>query len=111
MKKNFIFTAVILAVAAVLFWLLAPKTNGGTPVAVLQYGDPQQTREIPLDQDADYDFDSAGYTIHLRVADGGIAFVDSPCPDHTCEGFGILKNAGDWAACLPAHASLTIQER
>ena len=44
------------------------------------------------------------------VEDGGIAFIDSPCPDHLCEGFGVLRNTGDWAACLPARASVTILE-
>ena len=43
------------------------------------------------------------------LEDGTIAFVDSPCPDHLCEGFGRLKAQGDWAACMPARASLTIQ--
>ena len=47
--------------------------------------------------------------IHLHVENGGIDFVNSPCPDHTCEGFGVLKNQGDWAACMPAKASLTIE--
>jgi len=36
--------------------------------------------------------------------------VDSPCPDHLCENFGWLSRAGDWAACLPAKASLTLLE-
>ena len=48
------------------------------------------------------------YTIHLEVKDGAIAFVDSPCPDHLCENYGWLSREGDWAACLPARASLTI---
>ena len=64
---------------------------------------------IDLRRDADYDIDTGRYTIHLHVENGGIAFVDSPCPDHLCEGFGVLKNEGDWAACMPAKASLTIE--
>ena len=62
-----------------------------------------------LRRDADYDIDTGRYTIHLHVENGGIAFVDSPCPDHLCEGFGVLKNEGDWAACMPAKASVTIE--
>ena len=41
--------------------------------------------------------------------DGGIRFVESPCPDHTCESFGVLTKQGDWAACLPARASVTVE--
>ena len=59
----------------------------------------------------DYDIDTGTYTVHLHVENGGIAFVNSPCPDHLCEGFGILQNAGDWAACMPARTSITIEEK
>uniref|UniRef100_UPI0040251754 NusG domain II-containing protein n=1 Tax=Gemmiger formicilis TaxID=745368 RepID=UPI0040251754 len=105
-QKNLLFIAIILALAAVL-WLAAH--HGGTGrTAVLRYGDPQVEQRIDLRKNAEYDIDTGLYTIHLRVENGGIAFVDSPCPDHLCEGFGTLKNEGDWAACMPATASLTI---
>lgn len=105
-RRDLVFTAALLALAGALFAL----TRGGPgTVAVLRYGDPQTERVIPLDRDARYDVDTGEYTIHLQVADGGVAFVDSPCPDHTCEGFGTLRQAGDWAACLPAKATLTIE--
>ena len=106
-KKNLLFIAVILAVAAVLW--LATRTGGTGHTAVLRYGDPQVERRIDLRRNADYDVDTGLYTIHLHVENGGIAFVDSPCPDHTCERFGVLKNEGDWAACLPARASVTVE--
>lgn len=107
MKKDLIFTAVLLLAAGVLFWL--GRSRGSGAAAVLTYGEPQVQQRIALDRDADYEIDTGPYTIHLRVRDGGIAFVDSPCPDHTCEGFGVLRNEGDWAACLPARASLVIE--
>ena len=93
-RKNIIFAAAVLAVAAVL-WLVC-RTGGSGHTADLR-------------RDADYDIDTGRYTIHLHVENGGIAFVDSPCPDHLCEGFGVLKNEGDWAACMPAKASVTIE--
>ena len=43
--------------------------------------------------------------------DGGIRFVESPCPDHTCESFGVLTKQGDWAACLPARAKLSVVQK
>lgn len=110
-KQNLLFTAGVLALAAAAFAAarLAVPGGGDAPVALLQYGDPLQELRIPLDEDALYDIDTGFYTIHLKVEDGGIAFVDSPCPDHTCEHFGTLRDPGDWAACLPARASLTIE--
>lgn len=109
-KRNAIFTAIVLAIAAGLFFaqrLAVPPGSGG-PVAVLDYGQPAQQMRIGLDADGTYDIDTGRYTIHLRVQGGAIAFVDSPCPDHLCEGFGELREPGDWAACLPALASLSI---
>ena len=112
MKKttlhNIIFIAAVLGLALVLY-LLFGRSGAQGGVAVLQYGSPQQTMRIPLDENKRYDIESGGYTIHLQVQDGGIRFVDSPCPDHTCEGFGVLRSSGDWAACLPALASLTVE--
>lgn len=112
-RRNLLFTAAVLALAAVLFGaqrLVVVRAQGG-PVAVLRYGDPAQELEISLAQDGRYDIDTGFYTVHLRVRDGAIAFVDSPCPDHLCEGFGELKAVGDWAACLPAYAALSIEEQ
>ena len=107
-RKDLLFTVVLLALAGVLYLWTHPGGTGA--VAVLRYGDPQQEQTIDLTRDARYDIDTGTYTIHLQVQDGGIAFVDSPCPDHLCEGFGTLREVGDWAACLPAQASLTIEE-
>lgn len=106
-KKELLFTLAVLAVAAGLW--LATHAGRGT-VAVVRYGDPQVEQRIDLSRDADYDIDTGSYTVHLHVEDGGIAFVNSPCPDHLCEGFGILRNVGDWAACMPARTSITLEE-
>ncbi len=105
-RTNLLFAAVVVLLAAVVYF----ATRGGSGrTAVIQYGDPQQTMRVSLSQDADYDLDSNGYTVHLQVRDGTIAFVDSPCPDHLCEGFGRLSREGDWAACMPAHVSVTVE--
>ena len=111
-RQNLVFLLCVLAVPAALFaWRRAAAggTRAAGTAALLQYGETEQY--IPLDSDAVYDIDTGAYTIHLRVQDGGIAFVDSPCPDHLCEGFGVLRRTGVWAACLPARASVTIVEK
>ena len=106
-RREVCFTAAVLALAALLFALT--HRPGAGAVAVLRYGTPQQEMRIALDKDARYDIDTGRYTIHLQVQGGGIAFVQSPCPDHLCEGFGTLRRPGDWAACLPAQATITIE--
>ena len=105
-KKELLFVAVILAAAALIFAFTHQKGQGS--VALLQYGDAAETQYIDLNIDAVYDIDTGKYTIHLQVQDGGIRFIDSPCPDHLCEHFGTLREVGDWAACMPAKASVTV---
>ena len=105
LRQNLIFAALVLALAAGLaLWRQA--TAAPAPVAQLDYTGGQMT--IALDRDATYDIVSGDYTIHLQVQNGAIRFVDSPCPDHICEGFGWLSNEDQTATCLPARAVLTI---
>lgn len=108
LKANILFTLCLLAVAAVCAFFLARRPDAAT--AVLTYGDSGQTLNIDLAKRQQYDLESNGYTIHLVVENGAIRFVDSPCPDHVCEGYGWLSKDGDWAACLPAKASVLVLE-
>ena len=101
LKTNLIFAGVLLAVALVLFAVLQLRTVSVVMPVV-------KTMEIPLNKNARYDVDTGIYTIHLEVKDGAIAFVDSPCPDHLCEGYGWLSRQDDWAACLPAKANVVV---
>ena len=52
--------------------------------------------------------DTGYLTVHIEVKDGAARFVDSPCPDHICEGYGWLTLEDQTATCLPARAVLTI---
>ena len=112
-RANLLFTLFVLVLAGALLLgtrLLRPAP-GAELIGRLQYGRDAQILDIPLDVNKRYDIQSGSYTIHLEVRDGAIAFVDSPCPDHVCEGYGWLDEPGEWAACLPAYASLSVVER
>lgn len=106
--QNILFAALLLAVAAVLAVAAAGRGQGA--VAVLTYESGQQTKTLPLNKDAVYEVQSNGYSIRLVVEGGSIRFANSPCPDHLCEGYGRLSKDGDWAACLPAAASVVVQQ-
>lgn len=108
LKTNLIFAGVLIALAlGLLIWQMATAEPGVT--AVLSYGS-NKVLTFSLEDEGIHDVDTGLYTIHLEIANGAIRFTDSPCPDHNCEGFGWLRNEGDWAACLPAQAVLTIEE-
>lgn len=107
-QKNLVFVLIILVLAAGSWLFFQSHKAESAGVALVEYGDSSQQIEYPLSRDARYDLDTGYYTVHFEVKGGKIRFVDSPCPDHTCESFGWLENAGDWAACLPARAKLSI---
>lgn len=100
-KANLLFAAVILTAAALLVFLLRPRSKAEPLAAVVDFGD-GITEVLPLDKDYDYLYDVGGYVVHLQVKDGTISFQDSQCPDHVCEQFGRLSEEGAWAACVPA---------
>ena len=105
---NLVFAAVILAAAAALLLVRKANQTGAPLCAELIYGDNNTTMNLPLDVDETYDVDTGYYTVHIQIKDGAARFVDSPCPDHICEGFGWLSNEDQTATCLPARAVLTI---
>ena len=106
---NLLFAAVILAAAAVLFVLRDAGKDTALPLkAQLIYGDANTVMDLPLDVNQVYDVDTGYLTVHIEVKDGAARFIDSPCPDHICEGFGWLTIEDQTATCLPARAVLTI---
>ena len=101
-KANLLFAAVVLTAAALLVFLLRPRSKAEPLAAVVDFGG-GITEVLPLDKDYDYLYDVGSYVVHLQVKDGTISFQDSQCPDHVCEKFGQLSEEGAWAACvLPA---------
>lgn len=106
---NLLFAAVILAAAAALFVLRDAGKDPARPLkAQLVYGDDSAVLDLPLDVDQRYDVDTGYLTVHIEVKDGAARFVDSPCPDHICEGYGWLTLEDQTATCLPARAVLTL---
>ena len=76
--------------------------------AQLIYGDSNDSLVFDLDKDATYDIDTGYLTVHIQIQDGAARFIDSPCHDHICEGFGWISAEDQSATCLPARAVLTI---
>lgn len=47
--------------------------------------------------------------VTLEIKDHKIIFINSKCPDGTCEKMGFLSKVGDTAACIPAKTIVTIK--
>lgn len=111
-KRDLILIAAVLALAAGFFVYRRFTATTGT-AAQITVGLISQEQTIALynlDQDRSIEITNASLPVHLEVKGGKIRFVGSECPDHDCEGFGWLRNEGDWAACLPAGVVVRIVE-
>lgn len=99
--------ATILVVAVVLLFANTKKTE--SPVAVITVdGKVYQRIDLAIAKDQIITLDTSP-SVTLRIKDSAIAFVNSHCPDGTCEKSGYLKSAGDTAACVPAKTVVSIE--
>ena len=96
---NILFAVVVLAIAAVLLAVRSHNATGGKLTAQLIYGDNNAVMDIPLEKDETYSVDTGYYTVHIEVKDGRARFIESPCPDHICEGFGWLLSSFHTSYC------------
>jgi hypothetical protein len=83
--------------------LLGLRDTNGSPrgEAVVVCGGETAIR-IPLDRDqpAVRVRGPLGETV-VEVRDGAARVVESPCRDKVCVKMGVVRDPGDWAACLP----------
>ena len=110
LRRNEILFGLVL-IAICLVWLgVRGLGKKKADVAILTYGD-HIVERLPLDKDDDFCAESNGYKIHIQIKNHRAGFVDSTCPDHICEHYGMLGDDGDIAVCLPAKATLSIQKK
>lgn len=101
---------IILIVAlsvATLVGAFAPKDDSLVAVVTVNG---KELRRIDLSSAEDEIFTlDTSPTVTLEIKDGKIRFIDSLCPDSTCENSGFLDSHGDTAACVPAGTIVTVQ--
>ncbi len=111
MRKNIIFTAVIIACA--LIALLILNITGGTgKTAVITIAD-GQTITLPLNVDKTYTYGvdtGAPFEFTIEVKDGAARFINSNCPDGLCERFGRITHDYEQAVCAPGGIVLSVRE-
>ncbi len=88
--------SVLIGASFATFW--TPRTVGHT--AVISF-DQETVVEAALDTPAEFSIVGLKGISRLRIADGRIRFVDSPCQGRYCIHTGWLSSTGQVAACLP----------
>ncbi len=111
MKKNIIFTIVLITIcAALLFYEYNYRQPGN--IAVLNIVNAKSI-SIDLSEDKIHTFTTetgALLDFTIEVKDTKARFINSNCPDHLCEAYGWQANTFDEAICAPAGVALTIEQ-
>ena len=104
-KIEIIIIAAIAVISLIAIIILSNMPKG--VFASVTYGNKEIMR-ISLSKDQIYEID-ADLPVTLEVVDGHIHFIDSVCPDHLCEGFGLISLEHEYAICMPARIALQIK--
>lgn len=101
-----IFLTLLLIFATFLIFRYSPEQ---APTAVVTVdGKVEKEIDLLLQEDCIITLETEP-VVTLEIKDGKIRFIDSECPDGTCEKMGFLSNVGDTAACVPAKVIVTIK--
>ncbi len=100
-----IFLTLLLVFSSLLIFRHSSSQNAIAVVTV--DGKVEKEIDLTLQEDCIITLDTEP-VVTLQVKDNKIRFIDSECPDHTCEEMGFLSNIGDTAACVPAKVIVTI---
>lgn len=100
-----IFLTLLLIFASFVFFFNSPEES---PVAVITV-DGREEKEIDLTLQEDCIITlKTDPVVTLEIKEHKIRFIDSKCPDGTCEKMGFLSRAGQTAACIPAKVIVTV---
>lgn len=110
MRKADIVLIMVLLLSAPVFLFINRHFSAQKGVYAEIYHDSTLVYRIKLSTAKEGSFSIPGIpkvVVH-QYADGSIAFIKSDCPDKICIHSGRLKNAGQFAACLPNKVMLKI---
>ena len=100
-----IFLTLLLIIASSLLFF---NSSEQSPVAVITInGKVDRELDLNLQEDCIITLNTDP-VVTLEIKDHKIRFIDSECPDGTCEKMGFLSKAGQTAACIPAKVIVTI---
>ena len=90
------------------FFLLCSSSQKNTIAVITIDGSVHREIDLALQEDCIITLETQP-VVTLEIKNGQIRFINSRCPDSTCEKMGFLSEAGDTAACLPAKTVVTIK--
>jgi len=107
--KPFDMCIVVPAFAAVVFSFFAVYSGGsGSPEVKLRADGGRWVFPVSSNETVNVSGPLGDTVIEIR--DGGARVVSSPCPDQLCIAKGVVRERGQWTACLPNRVMLYIGE-
>lgn len=101
---------IVIAVAVVLVLsLYAVYWQPPEAGTVIEYQTPGNSGTLRLNQDGEFNLNGSNGISHIRIHDGAVRFIDSPCRNKHCIHSGWLHANGDFAACLPNRVTLLVR--
>ncbi|MBO7377016.1 MAG: NusG domain II-containing protein [Clostridia bacterium] len=70
--------------------------------------DSGEREEYTLTDDRELVFTGNGYTLHVRISDGGVCVESSDCPGCDCVRTGRITEPGRSIVCIPAGLVFTL---
>lgn len=89
-------------------WLMARYWTPSVAGTRVRIQSPTETQEWPLDETRELEVRGALGISRLRIDDGGIRFLDSPCRGKVCVRSGHLEHGGETTACVPNRISVQV---
>ena len=105
-KGDVVLLGFALAILSGVFMTLWSSDGHGAEVVV--YVEGKRWARLNLFQNQELHVPGVLGNSHIRVFDGRIRFIDSPCPNKICVHTGWLTQGGENATCLPNQVSLQI---
>lgn len=100
---------IFLTLSTIFLLFTIPLKSGSDTLVATVTVDGKQVKKINLNESEDAIFTlPTNPEVTLEIKDGKIRFVNSRCPDGTCEKSGFLEKGGDTAACIPAKTVVTV---
>ena len=105
-KGDIVLLILALAILSGVFATLWRNDGHGAEVVIFVEG--QRWARLNLFQNQEIHVPGILGDSHIRVFNGQVRFIDSPCPNKLCVHTGWLTQGGENATCLPNRVSMQI---
>lgn len=106
MKLGDIIVIIIVIIVAGILLIIPLTSDSDNLSAKIICGANEQY--MNLSHDTEMELANNGYHLTIVIVDETIQVIESDCPDGTCKTMGIINNAGQFIACVPAGVYIEI---